>query len=118
MIYILTTWSKYLTTGGWFFGIDRFTRQARGDDDHNLITIVMREYGCGFVTALEWVSGLHDDRVNKFLSTVKMVPSFGSQAIDEHVAIYIDGCGNWVRANVAWSFEVGIELMLRLSVLR
>lgn len=55
--------------------------------------------------ALEWISKLHDDLAEKFLSNYKNMPSFG-QPIDEWVNRYINpGLGNWVRANDQWSFE-------------
>ncbi|KAK7694474.1 Delta(6)-protoilludene synthase [Cerrena zonata] len=79
--------------------------QARGDDGHNLVTIVMHERKCDLISALKWISGLHDDLVEKFLSTLKAVPSFGNRNLDEQVSTYVDGLGNWVRANDTWSFE-------------
>ncbi|KAK7688467.1 Delta(6)-protoilludene synthase [Cerrena zonata] len=79
--------------------------QARGDDGHNLVTIVMHERNCNLNTALEWISGLHDRLVEIFLSTFKTVPSFGNHDLDKQVSTYIDGLGNWVRANDTWSFE-------------
>lgn len=81
-------------------------RQALGDDEHNLITVVMHEHECSLTDALEWISDLHDSIANTFLSVMKTVPSFGDPVIDGQVAIYVDGLGNWVRANEAWSFEV------------
>ncbi|CAL1709814.1 unnamed protein product [Somion occarium] len=79
--------------------------QARGDDGHNLVTIVMHERKCGLHGALKWISKLHDDLVSKFLSALEEIPSFGNSALDEEVSIYADGLGNWVRANDSWSFE-------------
>jgi hypothetical protein len=32
------------------------------------------------------------------------VPKF-SESVDEQLARYVDGIGNWVRANYEWSFE-------------
>ena len=85
---------------------DLIFRQARGDDSHNLVTIVMHERKCDLISALEWISDLHDGLVKTFLSTLKKVPSFGEQSLDNQVATYVDGLGNWVRANDTWSFEV------------
>ena len=33
------------------------------------------------------------------------VPKYHSCSVDADVARYIDGIGNWVRANDSWSFE-------------
>lgn len=80
-------------------------RQARGDDGHNLVTIVMNEKQLDLHAALKWIGDLHDRLVAQFLSEFPKVPSFGSEALDAEVAIYVDGLGNWVRANDTWSFE-------------
>lgn len=85
--------------------IRRDYRQARGDDGHNLVTIVMNEKQLDLHAALEWIGELHDRLVAQFLSDFPKVPSFGSEALDAEVAIYVDGLGNWVRANDTWSFE-------------
>ena len=66
----------------------------------------MREHKCGLADAMEWISGLHDELVDKFLSTLKKLPSFGDPVLDKKVATYVDGLGNWMRSNEAWSFEV------------
>ena len=56
--------------------------------------------------ALEWISKLHDQLSEQFLSDFAAVGSFGDPILDAQVATYIDGLGNWVRANDSWSFEV------------
>lgn len=93
----------------WFWSTKYLYRQARGDDEHNLITVVMRERKCSLASAVEWIVNLHDNIVNTFLSTIKTIPSFGDPIVDEKISIYIDGLGTWVRANEAWSFEVGLR---------
>ncbi|KAF8884017.1 terpenoid synthase [Infundibulicybe gibba] len=79
--------------------------QARGDDGHNLVTIVMHEHKTTLEGALMWISRLHDDLVNVFLGEYENVPTWGLPALDAQVAEYIHGLGNWVRANDSWSFE-------------
>ncbi|KAF8882265.1 terpenoid synthase [Infundibulicybe gibba] len=80
--------------------------QARGDDGHNLVRIVMHERGGTLEEALAWISRLHDDLVGTFLEEYKHVPSkWGSPALDAQVAEYVYGLGNWVRANDSWNFE-------------
>lgn len=78
--------------------------QARGDDAHNLVTVVMRQHNKDVRGAMEWIAELHEKLVKQFLDTLKMLPSWGPQ-IDDQVARYVDGLGNWVRANDSWSFE-------------
>ena len=80
-------------------------RQARGDDGHNLVTVVMKDLQTNLHGALEWIAKKHDELVEEFMSNYSAVKSFGHPQVDAQVATYIDGLGNWVRANDSWSFE-------------
>lgn len=64
----------------------------------------MHELNTDIPGAMKWVDEYHDKLAAKFLSSLKKVPSWG-KIIDDQVAIYVDGLGNWVRANDSWSFE-------------
>lgn len=66
----------------------------------------MHERKCDLTRALEWISDLHDRLADGFLSTLEEVPSFENSVLDKQVSTYVDGLGNWVRANDTWSFEV------------
>lgn len=65
----------------------------------------MNQYQMGVQEAMNWISDLHDKLANDFLETWNDVPTFGGP-VDREVRIYLDGLGNWVRANDTWSFEV------------
>ncbi|KAJ7831641.1 terpenoid synthase [Mycena leptocephala] len=78
--------------------------QARGDDGHNLVTIVMHQYNLDAQGAMNWISDLHDGIVDEFLQVWKALPTFGGP-VDREIRTYADGLGNWVRANDQWSFE-------------
>ncbi|KAJ6474479.1 terpenoid synthase [Mycena vitilis] len=78
--------------------------QARGDDGHNLVTIVMHQYNLEAQGAINWISDLHDNIADEFLQIWKTLPTFGGP-IDREIRTYVDGLGNWVRANDQWSFE-------------
>ncbi|KAJ7474169.1 terpenoid synthase [Mycena latifolia] len=78
--------------------------QARGDDGHNLVRIVMHQYNMNPQQAMNWISDLHDEIVDEFLALWESIPTFGGP-LDREVRTYADGLGNWVRANDAWSFE-------------
>lgn len=81
-------------------------RQARGDEIHNLVSIVMHEHKCDRPSAVGWISDLNDRLVEEVLSAVKEVPSFGNPVFDEQVSTFVEGLGNWVRAHDSWCFEV------------
>ncbi|TFK38579.1 terpenoid synthase [Crucibulum laeve] len=78
--------------------------KSRGLDDHNSITVIMREHKLNLQDAVNWIGRYADSCVDKFLSEMRHVPSFGPE-IDEKVKIYIDGLGQWVRGSDDWSFE-------------
>lgn len=78
--------------------------QARGDDGHNLVTVVMRQFHMDAQEAMDYIGALHDELVDEFLQTWHAIPTFGGP-LDREVRIYCDGLGNWVRGNDAWSFE-------------
>ncbi|KZV99782.1 hypothetical protein EXIGLDRAFT_831178 [Exidia glandulosa HHB12029] len=70
--------------------------QARGDT-HNVLAVVRDQYNWSLDRALQWLAEQHDELVADFLATIDSVPP--------ELAKYVDGLGNWVRANDAWSFE-------------
>ncbi|KAJ6459981.1 terpenoid synthase [Mycena sanguinolenta] len=79
--------------------------QARGDDRHNLVGIVMRTKNLNLVDTLDWISALHDSLVEKFLAAFRQVPLFNDAELNRQVHEFTDGLGNWVRGYDAWSFE-------------
>ena len=88
-------WQKIRYTG----------RQARGDDGHNLVTIVKHQFKFNFNDTFQWISDLYDGLVADFLAEWKNIPTFGGP-VDREIRTYLDGLGNWVRGNDSWCFEV------------
>ena len=74
--------------------------QSRGDECHNLVCIVMNQYGFRLTEAFCWIGKLHDELVALFLDAYEGLPY--SNVKMHH---YASGIGNWVRANDSWSFE-------------
>lgn len=96
--------------------------QARGDDAHNIITIVKRELNTDVAHAMDWVAARHTQLECEFFSALKRIPTWG-EPVDSWVKEYCAGLGNWVRANDQWSFESeryfgkkGMEIMASRSV--
>ncbi|KAJ3514441.1 hypothetical protein NLJ89_g2384 [Agrocybe chaxingu] len=79
--------------------------QSRGDDGHNLVTIVMHQLNLDVQGAFDWIGKLHDELVDKFLEEYKNVPTFKDKQATKECAEYAFGLGNWVRGNDQWSFE-------------
>jgi hypothetical protein len=65
----------------------------------------MHQYQMDAQQAINWIGALHDKIVDEFLETWQTFPTFGGP-VDREIRTYLDGLGNWVRANDAWSFEV------------
>ncbi|KAI0290412.1 terpenoid synthase [Multifurca ochricompacta] len=81
------------------------SEQARGDDNYNVITIVMYQNKTDIQEAMNWVSEYHKELEEKFMDIYEnKIPKFG-KPVDEQLAQYVDGIGNWVRANYQWGFE-------------
>ncbi|TFY62379.1 hypothetical protein EVG20_g6722 [Dentipellis fragilis] len=78
--------------------------QARCDDAHNIVMIVMHQFKMDTAGAMNWVADYHAKLERKFNDTYLKVPKWGGP-LDLQVARYVDGLGNWVRANDQWSFE-------------
>ncbi|KZT01823.1 terpenoid synthase [Laetiporus sulphureus 93-53] len=80
--------------------------QSVGDDRHNILTIVMRQFNVDLYGAMAWAVQYHEKVEAAFIDGLKRIPSWGEQ-IDEQVDEYVLGLANWLRANDCWSFESG-----------
>ncbi|KAM7196900.1 terpene cyclase [Naviculisporaceae sp. PSN 640] len=77
--------------------------QARGDEAHNLVKVVMNQFGLGVQESLHYVGSYHRKVMDEFLRVYKNIPAVfqGDKAIER----YAWGVANWVRANWQWSWE-------------
>ncbi|KZT22781.1 terpenoid synthase [Neolentinus lepideus HHB14362 ss-1] len=78
--------------------------QAKDDDGHNIVTVVMHEKNTDVQWALHWVGQYYRRITTQFLQDKKMLPSWGND-IDSQVERYVDGLGNWARGHDQWCFE-------------
>ncbi|KAH7917194.1 terpenoid synthase [Leucogyrophana mollusca] len=78
--------------------------RATGDENHNLLTVIMHELHVDLAGAVEWAVNFHTEMEQKFISSFSRLPSWGP-TIDRQVKEYLDGVANWARGNVSWSFE-------------
>ncbi|EJD41581.1 hypothetical protein AURDEDRAFT_28815, partial [Auricularia subglabra TFB-10046 SS5] len=79
--------------------------QSLGGDDHNIITILMKQESLSLEEAMLWVENQFARLTAQFLAANDALPSFGEE--DQVVAQYVMGVGTWVTANEYWSFECG-----------
>ncbi|KZS87846.1 terpenoid synthase [Sistotremastrum niveocremeum HHB9708] len=82
--------------------------QSRGDDAHNLITVLMSDHSLPLQSALDHSGQLYQSLLTKFLSTLREIP-FGSwtEEVEKDAREYVWGVGNWVSATVEFGFESG-----------
>jgi hypothetical protein len=78
--------------------------QARGLDDHNIVTVIVKEKALGVQEAIDYVGEMYRGIARKFIEDMKDVPSF-SESLDQLVSEYVFGLSNWVTALLEWSFE-------------
>ncbi|KAJ8587784.1 terpenoid synthase [Rhizopogon salebrosus TDB-379] len=80
--------------------------QATGDENHNLIAVVMLELGLDRSGAMAWVARYHAKVAKRFidgLANLKVPP--WEPSVDVLVKEYLDGIATWARANHCWSYE-------------
>jgi hypothetical protein len=78
--------------------------QATGEENHNLITILMVELGLDRSGAMAWAARYHAEVEKRFTDGLAKVPSWGPST-DVLVKEYLDGMATWARANHCWSYE-------------
>ncbi|KUJ12619.1 terpenoid synthase [Mollisia scopiformis] len=79
--------------------------QASGDDEHNLITIVMKEQNTDVQGAIDWTAKLHAEMIHRFNKLYLFeIPKWGGP-LDLDVQSYVNGMAQWVGAYVQWSYE-------------
>ncbi|KAJ7256645.1 terpenoid synthase [Mycena rebaudengoi] len=73
-------------------------KRTRGQALHNWVTLIALERNIRIQEAVDYLGSFHDRTKNSFLEATKNLPTWG-KPIESEVRRYIDGIGNWVRAN-------------------
>ncbi|KAH7929156.1 terpenoid synthase [Leucogyrophana mollusca] len=86
--------------------------QARGDDTHNLVTIVMREHNLELQSALYWIGNYQERITQNFIRLRDNLPEriredvpVWNERLEAQLTHYVDGLACWVRGNDAWGWE-------------
>ena len=64
----------------------------------------MHQFNVDVQEAFDKIGKWRQELTDQFLAAYGKLPSWGPE-IDAEVQRYVDGMGNWVRGNSAWSFE-------------
>ena len=78
--------------------------QARGHVGNNVVTLLRNEKNIDIQAAADYVGVQFGQLMDRFMADKARLPSFGS-ALDAAVARYVDALGQWVIANLMWSFD-------------
>lgn len=96
--------------------------QSRGDDTHNIVRIVMNQLDTDINGAMAWVEMYHKELEVKFMDIFTKSQEW-NKSMNKDISRYVEGLGNWVRANDQWSFESkryfgdrGLEIMSKRTV--
>ncbi|KAF7432702.1 hypothetical protein PC9H_004644 [Pleurotus ostreatus] len=76
----------------------------RGDEGHNLVTVVIQQFGMNIQDAMDYIGKLNERLVDQFLEQWNRIPVFGG-SVDAEIGDYCNMLGEWVRGNDSWSFE-------------
>ena len=79
--------------------------QARGDDKHNIVTIIMNEHNLNLDGALSWIGNHHKTLVKEFMDAYEVLPAQWGGKVNSDLRVYADGIANCVRAVDQWDFE-------------
>ena len=74
------------------------------DADCNLLTIIIRQYGCDIQEAMERAYILHKEGQAILRNLMNRMPSFTPE-IDKELKEYIGHVVNWVPSIARWHFE-------------
>jgi len=66
--------------------------------------VVAKEKSTDLRGATDWLEQHTEMVISQFISLSTLLPSYG-ETVDRQLREYIDGMGDWVRANDQWSFE-------------
>ncbi|KIY64715.1 terpenoid synthase [Cylindrobasidium torrendii FP15055 ss-10] len=78
--------------------------QARGDKNHNLVSVIMAEEKTDIQGAIDHISKKYDELRLLFLHNYKHLPELGDAKLKKTLEDYCLGLGTWVTTNDEWSF--------------
>ncbi|KAK7962801.1 terpenoid synthase [Apiospora aurea] len=78
--------------------------QAAGDDEHNIITIIMQQFGLGVQDAFDYAGELNRRKMKRFYALYRRLPRWmGPVGLD--VQKLVDGMAQCVSGVMHWSYE-------------
>lgn len=78
--------------------------QAIGDDEHNIVTVIMRQFGLGIQAAIDEAGDMCAAKVERFYKLYLNLPRWVGP-VDYEVQKLVDGIGFCVGGVMHWSYE-------------
>ncbi|KAG2749955.1 terpenoid synthase [Suillus brevipes Sb2] len=88
----------------WSNDIFSYNVEQSRHDTHNMIVVLMREYGLNLQGAVDYIGRLCKGSIQRFEDNRVILPSWGEE-LDRQVAIYVEGLQNWIVGSLHWSFD-------------
>ncbi|KAL7796671.1 isoprenoid synthase domain-containing protein [Trichoderma ceciliae] len=78
--------------------------QAVGDDEHNIVTILMSQYNLSVQQAMDMAGDLADKKMDRFYFLYLQVPRYVGP-VDLEIQTFVDGMAQCVGGVLHWSYE-------------
>nr|A0A5Q0QSI8.1 RecName: Full=Sesquiterpene synthase Agr5; AltName: Full=Terpene cyclase Agr5; Flags: Precursor [Cyclocybe aegerita]QGA30881.1 sesquiterpene synthase Agr5 [Cyclocybe aegerita] len=79
--------------------------QSKGHSGANVVTVIMKSKGVDLQTAVDFLGGYCEALTAQLLEAKRILQARSDAAYSRDVVRLMDAFGDWVRGNVAWSFE-------------
>ncbi|KAK7931142.1 terpenoid synthase [Apiospora marii] len=80
--------------------------QAKGEDGHNGVRVLMEERGCGVQAAMDSLGGETAGLVREFVRLCENLPVLDQETDRAHLRVLRDGCISWIVGMEVWSTQV------------
>ena len=87
----------------WSNDLFSLEKEQQTGEIHNLVMIVAHEEGCDLTHARQLVRELHDQRIQDWLASERLLAIFPQERDRQTVAAYAALCRHFLAANWAWS---------------
>lgn len=78
--------------------------QAIGDDEHNIVTVLMNQHQLSVQQAMDKTGELADQKMDRFYNLYPQVPRYVGP-VDLNVQTLVDGMAQCVSGVMHWSYE-------------
>lgn len=70
-----------------------------------MVAVLMHHYDYSLQEAVNHVGAMCREVMDTFAKNKTLIPSFGEETLDSHVAKYVEGLQDWISGALHWSFK-------------